>query len=78
MINQAPLVVRDQDETVVGEYVADLVVDGLIIVEIKAVSALAPEHHAQILNYLKVTGLQVGMLLNFGRTRMQLKRFVLR
>ena len=118
VINQAALVVRDQDETVVGEYVADLLVDGLIVVEIKAVSALAPGHHAQILTSEgdRTTGrdvvefradkiaseevrpsmtfmypysvcsvssavqsvYQVGFLSIFGRTRLHVKRFMLR
>jgi len=51
----------------VGHYVCDLLVDNKVIVEIKAVRSLQPEHEAQILNYLKATGLEVGLLLNFGR-----------
>ena len=50
----------------VGHYVADMVVDGTIILELKAVSTLRPEHEWQLVNYLKATGLQVGLLLNFG------------
>jgi GxxExxY protein len=51
---------------VVGEYYADLVVEGLVIVEVKAVRSLAAEHEAQLLNYLKATEYEVGLLLNFG------------
>jgi GxxExxY protein len=51
---------------VVGEYVADILVDGKVIVEIKAVRNLAPENEAQLLNYLKATDKEVGLLLNFG------------
>jgi len=51
---------------VVGEYFADLVVEGLVNVEIKATRTLAAEHEAQLLNYLKATGYEVGLLLNFG------------
>jgi len=54
------------DGVVVGEYEADLIVNELIIVEIKAVEALAPEHEAQLLNYLRATNIEVGLLLNFG------------
>ena len=50
----------------VGEYRADLLVAGRVLVEIKAVSALAPVHDAQLINYLKATGIPVGLLLNFG------------
>ncbi len=54
------------DGQIVGEYYADLIVDGLVIVEIKAVRRLLPEHEAQLLNYLKATPYEVGLLLNFG------------
>jgi GxxExxY protein len=54
------------DGIVVGEYFADLLVNGLVIVEIKAVRKLLPEHEAQLLNYLKATPIEVGLLLNFG------------
>jgi len=52
----------------VGDYVADMVVDGKVIVETKAVSELAKEHEVQLVNYLKGTGTQVGLLINFGRS----------
>jgi GxxExxY protein len=50
----------------VGEYYADLIVNNLVILEIKAVKNLADEHEAQLLNYLKATPYEVGLLLNFG------------
>ncbi len=50
----------------VGEYFADLLVAGVVIVEVKAVQALLEEHEAQLLNYLKATPYEVGLLLNFG------------
>jgi GxxExxY protein len=50
----------------VGDYYADIVVDGCVILELKAADALAPEHEAQLINYLKGTDLEVGLLLNFG------------
>lgn len=58
---------------VVGEYFADLVVADAVIVELKAVQALADEHEAQLLNYLKATRFEVGLLLNFG-PKPQVKR----
>ena len=61
---------------VVGEYQADLIVEGRVIVECKAVSQLDPVHEAQLLNYLKATGIRVGLLLNFGRPKLQYRRFV--
>ena len=59
---------------VVGEYYADLFVEGKVIVELKAVKALAPEHMAQLINYLKATGIEVGLLINFGRPKLEYRR----
>ncbi len=50
----------------VGEYFADLVVNDTVIIELKAVQEFVPAHEAQLINYLKATGYQVGLLLNFG------------
>lgn len=54
------------DGQLIGEYFADLVVNELVILEIKASKALVTEHEAQLLNYLKATAYEVGLLLNFG------------
>ena len=54
------------DNKIVGDYYADLIVDDLVIVELKAAESLCPEHEAQLINYLKATNLEVGLLLNFG------------
>ena len=62
-------------ERVVGDYVADMVVQDKIIVEAKAVSKLHSVHEVQLVNYLKATGVQVGLLMNFGRS-VQVKRRV--
>jgi len=62
---QAPVTVLYEDN-VVGEYFADLFVANAVIVELKATKDLADEHEAQLLNYLKATPLEVGLLLNFG------------
>jgi GxxExxY protein len=59
----------------VGDFYADLVVDGKVIVELKAVKTLLPEHQAQIINYLKATGIEVGLLINFGNPRFEFRRF---
>lgn len=58
----------------VGEFIADLFVDGKIIVELKAVKSLAPEHSAQLINYLNATGVQVGLMINFGNQKLEYKR----
>jgi GxxExxY protein len=63
--------------TVVGDYQADLVVAGKVIVECKAVTALDQMHEAQLLNYLKASGLHIGLLINFGRSKLQYRRLVL-
>jgi GxxExxY protein len=74
-IAQAPIKVLYEGH-VVGEYFADILVDDTVIVEIKAVKQLAPEHEAQLLNYLKATNIEVGLLINFG-TRPEVKRKIL-
>ncbi len=64
------------DGVTLGEYVADLVVEDLVIVETKAVRTLDDIHMAQCLNYLKATGLKLGLLLNFGVPRVTVRRDV--
>jgi GxxExxY protein len=54
------------DKKIVGEYFADVVVENSLILEIRAVRNILPEHEAQLLNYLKATDIEVGLLLNFG------------
>lgn len=58
----------------VGEFFADLLVENTAIVEVKAVKALAPQHQAQFINYLKATGIDVGLLINFANPRLEYKR----
>jgi GxxExxY protein len=65
------------DGVIVGEYTADLLVEGEVLVEIKAVKKLDDVHNAQCLNYLKATGLHLCLLLNFGNPRIEVKRIVL-
>ena len=60
----------------VGDYYADLVVNGVVIIELKAAKAVCEEHEAQLLNYLKATGLKRGLLINFGAPSLQYKRLV--
>lgn len=54
------------DGVLVGEYFADIVVEGLVILELKAMEMVAQEHEAQLVNYLKASSIDVGLLLNFG------------
>ncbi len=69
---QAPIEVRFR-AWVVGEFRADLLVDGAVLLELKAIRALEPGHEAQVLNYLRATAVEVGLLLNFG-PKAQIKR----
>jgi GxxExxY protein len=55
------------EEHLVGEYFADLVVDNKIIIELKAAESLCEEHELQLINYLKATDFELGLLLNFGK-----------
>jgi|SRR5579871_1171440 len=64
------------EDVIVGDYVADILVDGLVVVELKAVKALDNVHRAQCLNYLKATGLHLCLLMNFGNPRLEFKRLV--
>jgi GxxExxY protein len=61
----------------VGSYIADIVVNDEIILELKAIESLARIHEAQLLNYLKGTGLNLGFLINFGKEKVEYKRMVL-
>ena len=63
---QKPLKVFDEDGYCVGDYFVDMLVNDSLIVELKAVKSLMPEHFAQIMNYLKITRNPVGLLINFG------------
>ena len=60
----------------VGEYIADIVVEDKLLLELKALASLSSSHDAQVMNYLKATNLSVGLLLNFGRPRLSVKRIV--
>ena len=64
-------------ENVVGEYIADILVEGTVIVELKTVEKLEKLHDAQLLNYLKGTGIQVGILVNMKYPKAEIKRMVL-
>jgi GxxExxY protein len=76
VLAQHPIQVHYRGE-VVGNYVADLLVEGRLLVELKAVKALDEIHKAQCLNYLHATGLKTCLLLNFARPCLEIKRIVL-
>lgn len=62
---------------VVGEYCCDFLIEGRMLIELKALSSLSTDHEAQLLNYLKATGINAGLLLNFGARRLGIKRMVM-
>ncbi len=73
---QHPIKVLDEDGTILGDYVADLFVESLIMVELKAAKAIADEHIAQLLGYLRATRVEHGLLLNFGARKFQIRKFI--
>jgi GxxExxY protein len=73
--SQVPINVSYKDQQV-GEYVADLFVEDKVIVELKTVNQLEKIHEAQLLNYLKATGINVGLLVNFRHEKAEIKRLV--
>ena len=74
---QHPIKVHDEDGTVVGEYFADLFIDNILIVELKAARATNDEHVAQILGYLRATDVEHGLLINFGARKFQIKKYAM-
>src|SRR5271166_5335976 len=62
--------------TIVGDYRADLVVSGKVVVECKAIANLETVHEAQLMNYLRASGIRVGLLINFARPKLQYRRLV--
>ncbi len=72
--SQVPLKVQFRG-IIVGDFYADMIVEQKVILELKAVENLVKEHNAQLLNYLKATGFEVGMVINFGTAKLQYRRF---
>lgn len=73
---QHPIKVYDEDGTLIGDYLADLLVENELIVELKTVKALAREHEAQILGYLKSVRMEHGLLINFGSYKFEVRKFI--
>ena len=72
---QCPIQVFDEDGTLIGDYFADLLVEGEIIVELKAAKITAPEHEAQLLGYLKSARKGHGLLINFGAYKFEIRKY---
>ena len=69
--------VRDDDGTILGDYIADVLVNDSMILEIKACESLTGVHVAQILGYLRATGIRHGIIINFGAQALQIKKLIL-
>ena len=74
---QHPLKVYDEDGTILGEYFADLFVDDVLLVELKACRAISAEHTAQLLGYLRACRMEHGLLINFGAPKLEIRKYVL-
>lgn len=76
LVDQQKAIQIAYDGAIVGDYIADILVEGKLLIEVKAVKALDEIHMAQCMNYLKATGMRLCMLLNFGKPRLEIKRIV--
>jgi GxxExxY protein len=74
---QHPITVFDEDRTIIGEYFADLFIEETLVAELKACRALANEHTAQILGYLRSSQREHGLLMNFGSYKFQIRKYVM-
>ena len=72
---QCPIKVFDEDGTLIGDYFADVLVEGEIIVELKAAKTIISEHEAQILGYLKSARKRHGLLVNFGAYKFEIRKY---
>ena len=74
---QSPRNVYDENGTKIEDFIADLIIEDLLIVELKACKTIADEHKAQIISYLRSANLQHGLLVNFGSYKFQIKKIVM-
>ena len=74
---QHPISVYDEDGTILGDFYADLFVENRLIIELKACYTIANDHVSQLLGYLRATGIENGLLINFGAPRLQIKKYIL-
>ena len=76
VVQQHPLNVFDEDQTLLGEFVSDLFIENILVVELKACRSLANEHVAQLIGYLRASRLEHGLLINFGSPVLEIRKFV--
>ena len=74
---ELPLQVRDEDGTILGDFAADLLVDCRLLVELKAIKELTDEHVAQVLGYMRASGIEHALLINFGSSRLEIRKYIL-
>jgi len=74
---QHALRVLDEDGTILGDYLADLLIEGELVVELKACKALTDEHVAQLLGYLRGCRIEHGLLINFGSSKLEVRKYIL-
>jgi GxxExxY protein len=77
VVPEHPLTVHDEYGTVLGNFFADLFIENMLIVELKAVRHIVDEHIAQLLGYLRCSRIEHGLLINFGAPRFYIKKFIL-
>ncbi|HPA20681.1 MAG TPA: GxxExxY protein [Verrucomicrobiae bacterium] len=77
VLQQWPLTVRDADGMILGEFFADLFVEGLLIVELKACRLVTDDHVTQLLGYLRCSRIEHGLLVNFGAPKLHIKKYIL-
>ena len=77
MVEQQKPIKVTYEGVIVGDYAADIIVNGSVVVELKAARLIDEVHKAQLLNYLRATGLRLGLIINFGTSRLGIKRMVL-
>ena len=73
--SQKPIMVEYEGETV-GEFIADIMVEGVVIIEFKSVRRIVRAHEIQLVNYLVATGTEIGLILNFSEEKVEVKRKV--
>lgn len=74
---QLPLNVLDEDGTLLGEFAADLLIEQCLLVEVKAARTLIDEHTAQLLGYMRASRIEHGVLINFGNSRFQIRKYAM-
>ena len=75
---QHPLEVRDEDGTILGSFFADLFIEDILLIELKAVAHVLDEHVAQLLGYLRASRVEHGVLINFGASKFHIRKYALR